>query len=52
MTIDRALAFSILVSTMLAAGAGPALAQACSRDGADVSCGDGRRDLFSGDAII
>jgi hypothetical protein len=52
MTIDRALAFLILVSAMAAIGAGPALAQACTRQGLDVSCDDGRRGIFSGDAII
>jgi hypothetical protein len=52
MTIDRALAFSILVSAIVAAGAGPALAQACSRQGADVTCDDGRRGLLSGEAIV
>jgi hypothetical protein len=50
-TIDRVLAFSILVSAIMAVGAGPALAQACSRQGADVTCDDGRRGLLSGDAI-
>jgi hypothetical protein len=29
-----------------------ALAQACARQGTDVSCDDGRRGLFAGDAII
>jgi hypothetical protein len=52
MTIDRALVFLILVSAMAATGAGPALAQACTRQGLDVSCDDGRRGIFSGDAII
>ena len=52
MTIDRALAFSILVSAAVAGSAGPALAQACARQGTDVSCDDGRRGILSGDAII
>jgi len=52
MSIDRALALSILISAMMAAGAGPALAQACTRQGVDVSCDDGRRGVLSGDAII
>jgi hypothetical protein len=51
MTIDRALVFSVLISAISAAGAGPALAQACTRQGTDVSCDDGRRGIFSGDAI-
>jgi hypothetical protein len=52
MTIDRALVFSILVSAMLAGSAAPALAQACTRQGADVNCDDGRRGMLSGDTII
>ncbi len=50
MTIDRTLAFSVLA--MLAGSAGPALAQACTRQGTDVTCDDGRRGIFSGQAII
>jgi len=52
MTIDRALAFSILMSAMTAGSAAPALAQACTRQGIDVTCDDGRRGIFSGQAII
>ena len=52
MTIDRALMFSVLMSAFLAGYAGPALAQACTRQGADVSCDDGRHGILSGDAII
>jgi hypothetical protein len=50
MTIDRAIGFSILLFALVAAG--PALAQACTRQGVDVTCDDGRRGIFSGDAII
>src|ERR1700704_6289939 len=52
MTIGRALAFAIMISAISAAGAGPALAQACTRQGIDVGCDDGRRGILSGDAII
>jgi hypothetical protein len=52
MTIDRALLFSILMTVSAATGAGPALAQACTRAGDAVSCEDGRHGLLSGDAII
>jgi hypothetical protein len=52
MNIDRALVLSILISAMSAAGAGPSLAQACTRQGIDVSCDDGRRGILSGQAII
>jgi hypothetical protein len=52
MTIHRTLAFSILMFAFAAGHAGPALAQACTRQGIDVSCDDGRRGILSGDAII
>src|ERR1700738_2689666 len=52
MTIDRALVFSILMSAVTAGHAGPAMAQACTRQGIDVACDDGRRGILSGDAII
>jgi hypothetical protein len=52
MTIGRALAFAIMISAISAAGTGSALAQACTRQGIDVGCDDGRRGMLSGDAII
>src|ERR1700730_7164861 len=52
MTIGRALVFSVLMSAMAAGYAGPATAQACTRQGIDVACDDGRRGILSGDAII
>ena len=52
MTINRALVFLLLMSAIGAGGSGPAVAQACTREGANVSCDDGRRGLLSGDAII
>ena len=52
MTIDRAPVFSILMSVIAAGGAGPAMAQACTREGPVVTCDDGRRGLLSGEAII
>ena len=52
MTINRALAFSVLMSAMLAGSAAPALAQACTRQGTDVTCDDGRHGTLSGDAIV
>ena len=52
MTIGRALVFSILMSAVAAGYAGPAMAQACTRQGIDVTCDDGRRGILSGDAII
>jgi hypothetical protein len=51
--ITRTLWLSILVATFFAgAAAGPAMAQACTRQGTDVSCDDGRRGIFAGDAIV
>ena len=52
MMITRALLFSILISAFAAGAAGPAMAQACTRQGVDVSCDDGRRGIFAGDAIV
>jgi hypothetical protein len=52
MTINRMLVFSILISAIGAGSSGPAMAQACTREGVNVSCDDGRRGLLSGDAII
>ena len=52
MAINRALGFSILVAAMAAVDAGPALAQACTRQGVDVACEDGKRGILSGAAII
>ena len=52
MIIARTLSVSILISAFAGAAAGPAMAQACTRQGVDVSCDDGRRGIFAGDAII
>src|ERR1700731_1122598 len=52
MMVNRVLAFSILVAATVVGCAGPAVAQACTREGDAVSCDDGRRGLLSGDAII
>ena len=52
MIISRALSFLVLTAAVVASAADPAMAQACSRQGVDVSCDDGRRGVFAGDAII
>jgi hypothetical protein len=52
MNITRTLLFLLLMAASAAGAAGPAMAQACTRQGTDVSCDDGRRGLFAGDAII
>ena len=50
MTIKRAL---VSLAVALAAGCtGPAMAQAWTRQGIDVSCDAGRRGMLSGDAIV
>jgi 2-polyprenyl-6-methoxyphenol hydroxylase-like FAD-dependent oxidoreductase len=52
MIITRALSLSIGVLALVAGAAGSAMAQSCNRQGVDVSCDDGRRGIFAGDAII
>jgi hypothetical protein len=52
MTTNRALVLSILMFAIGAGSSGLAMAQACTREGANVSCYDGRRGLLSGAAII
>ena len=52
MTITRALLFAILVSAFAGSAAGPAMAQACARQGVDVTCDDGRRGIFATESII
>ena len=52
MIITRTIVFSIGLSVAAAGAAGPAMAQGCTRQGNDVSCDDGRRGVFTGDAII
>jgi hypothetical protein len=55
-TLQATVPASVLVSALAAAlaigGAQPALAQACTRQGNDVTCDDGRRGIHSGDAIV
>jgi len=48
----RALVFSLLVSAGLLGATTSANAQNCTRQGTDVTCDDGRRGVFTGDAII
>lgn len=52
MNITRTLLFLLLLVASAAGTAGPAMAQACTRQGTDVSCDDGRHGMFAGDAII
>src|SRR5215218_6092559 len=50
--ITRTLLHSVLIAAFAGAAAGPAMAQACTKQGVDVSCDDGRRCIFAGDAIV
>lgn len=52
MTIRNTIAALSLISALGAAFAAPALAQVCTRQGAEISCDDGRRGMLSGDATI
>jgi len=48
----RALVFSILIGAAALGAASPATARNCTRQGNDVTCDDGSRGVFTGDAIV
>lgn len=52
MIIHRALGLAICLAGATAVNQRPAIAQACTHNGLEVSCDDGRRGLLSGDAIL
>jgi hypothetical protein len=52
MIITRTHQFSVLLSVLAIGAAAPVLAQSCTRQGVDVTCDDGRRGVFSNDAIV
>lgn len=52
MTIRKAIAMLGLIAALGAALTASANAQACSRQGVDVICDDGRRGVLSGDTIL
>jgi hypothetical protein len=52
MRFRQRLVFAIAVSAITLGGGGGAWAQSCTRQGNDVTCDDGRRGIFTGDAII
>ena len=52
MIITRTLLLSALIATFAGAAASPAMAQACTRQGSDVTCDDGRRGVFAGESLI
>ena len=52
MIIRQTTAFAAITTAIALLAAAPAHAQTCTRQGNDVSCDDGRRGIFTGDAII
>jgi hypothetical protein len=50
--ITRPLQLSVLAAALAISAAAPAMAQSCTRKGVDVTCDDGRRGIFSNDAIV
>jgi hypothetical protein len=48
----RPLMIGILIAAAAWSAASSAQAQSCTRQGTDVTCSDGRRGVFTGDAII
>ena len=52
MSIARTFLISGLIAAAALGAACPAMAQSCTRQGTDVSCDDGRRGVFTGDAIV
>ncbi len=52
MNFTPRMAFAVAAAAAALACAGPAIAQKCTRAGNDVTCDDGRRGVFTGDAII
>lgn len=52
MTICKTIAALSLILALAAAFSASANAQACTRQGVDVTCDDGRRGVLSGDSIL
>jgi hypothetical protein len=50
--ISRTLQPAVLASALVIGPALPAMAQACKKQGNDVTCDDGRRGIHTGDAIV
>ena len=50
--IIRTLQLTVLTSALAIGATAPAWAQACTGQGNDVTCDDGRRGIHSGDAIV
>jgi hypothetical protein len=51
-TLQLTVLTSALASALAIGTALPALAQACTRQGNDVTCDDGQRGIHTGDAIV
>jgi hypothetical protein len=52
MTVKRAGAFVVAIVAAAICGTTSVTAQLCTRQDADVSCDDGRRGMFEGNAIL
>jgi hypothetical protein len=52
MRIHQTKAFAAIALAIALLSLAPASAQTCTRQGNDVSCDDGKRGVFTGDAII
>ena len=52
MGIHQTKTFGAAAITIALLSAAPAFAQTCTRQGNDVTCDDGKRGIFTGDAII
>ncbi|MGX4801566.1 hypothetical protein [Bradyrhizobium guangdongense] len=52
MTISKTIAALSLISALGSGFAAPVQAQACTRQGIDVTCDDGRRGVLSGNTIL
>jgi hypothetical protein len=50
--ILRTLQLAVLASVLAIGAALPAMAQACTKQGNDVTCDDDRRGIHTGDAIV
>ena len=52
MSIRQTKTFAAVAIAIALLSTAPALAQTCTRQGNDVTCDDGKRGIFTGDAII
>jgi hypothetical protein len=52
MSIHQTKAFAAMAIAIALLSTAPTLAQTCTRQGNDVTCDDGKRGIFTGDAII